>query len=82
MEPPIRAPFASWDGLENEELADIRSAIRDIENAKADISKKQSLKRSSKSQEKKLREEMVKLIAITREWARRPKPISSLQVER
>lgn len=79
MEPPIRTPFTLWEGLEDKELGDIKSAVCDIQNAKADIEKKQGLKRSSKSQEKKLEDEIVKLISLTREWARRPKPTTNQQ---
>jgi hypothetical protein len=79
MKPPIRTPFTSWDGLEDEELGDIKSAIRDIENAKDDIAKKKDLRRPSKGQEKKLKEATVNLISVTREWARRPRPTMNQQ---
>ena len=79
MEPPVRTPFTSWDGLEDKELGDIKMAIRDIQNAKVDITNKQSLKGSFKDQEKKLKEETSKLIGITREWARRPNPTANQQ---
>ena len=79
MEAPIRTPFPSWDGLEEDELADIKSSIRDIENVKVDITKKQEMKKSSQSQEKKLQDEVSRLLSITREWARRPRPTTDQQ---
>ncbi|KAL3423954.1 hypothetical protein PVAG01_05701 [Phlyctema vagabunda] len=74
MAAPIRTPFPSWDGLEEDELADIKSTLREITNGKADIEKKQKMKEGYKSQEKKLQEEVAKLLSITREWAKRCRP--------
>jgi len=79
MEAPICTPFSSWDGLEEEELADIKSAIRDIENVKSDIATKQKMKKSTKVQEKKLHEEVLKLLTVSRDWSRRPRPTTHQQ---
>jgi hypothetical protein len=79
MKSLIPTLFTSWDGLEQEEWIDIKQAIRDITNAKTDIAEKQSIKGSFKHEEKKLKDESAKLLAITRQWVRRPKPTISQQ---
>jgi hypothetical protein len=79
MEPLNSPRYTSWDGLEEDELSDIKSAIRDITNVKSDIRQKEALKRSSHKEEKKLQYEISKLLTITRAWARRPRPTSNQQ---
>ncbi|TAQ83556.1 hypothetical protein B7494_g8122 [Chlorociboria aeruginascens] len=67
--------FFSWDGLEEDDLADITSAVRDLVNTTEDTQKKK--KRTPKSIQKdnnKIKEESASLAEAVEAWKSRPKP--------
>lgn len=74
MDEQLRTQFTSWDGLEEDEISNLKGLIQSLTDLKAKQARGKTINRAN---EKKIQDETSKLTTITRSWARRPLPTTT-----